>query len=237
MNGSHASSAALATAIAQGASKLSGVEVAVCPPFPYLPSIQNYLAGSAVKWGGQDVSAQSAGAFTGQVSAPMLAELGCSYVLVGHSERRHGLGESPTLVAEKAKQVLIAGMCPVVCVGETLTEREAGRASEVVLTHLDAVISVLGDSVANMVVAYEPVWAIGTGKTASAHDAQAVHATLRERLRRCGAASVPLLYGGSVKPENASQLFSMPDVDGGLIGGAALDAAAFLAICAARQVA
>jgi triosephosphate isomerase (TIM) len=236
MNGTLESSALLAKALATGAAGLHGVEVVVCPPFPFLSLVQSTLAASAVRWGGQDVSSALSGAYTGQVSAPMLREFGCHYVLVGHSERRHGLGETSALVAEKAKRALDAGITPIVCVGETLTEREAGRADAIVVGQIDAVIALLGSALSKIVVAYEPVWAIGTGKTASADDAQAVHATLRHRLDACGASIVPILYGGSVKPDNASQLFAMADIDGGLIGGAALDAEAFLAICAARQV-
>ena len=236
MNGSTAANAALSAAIAQGVSSLRGVEVAVCPPLPYLAQVKGYLQESAVKWGAQDVSAAVGGAYTGQTSAGMLKEFGCSYVLVGHSERRHGLGEDNALVAEKALRVLEAGMTPVVCVGETLAERDAGNAEAVVLAQLEAVILRLKSAVTGIVAAYEPVWAIGTGKTASADDVQAIHAMLRERLVLSKAAAVPLLYGGSVKPDNSASLFSMPDIDGGLIGGAALDAAAFIAICAARQV-
>jgi triosephosphate isomerase (TIM) len=236
MNGNLESSAALAAAVATGAAGLRGVEVVVCPPALFLSRVQTALSASVVRWGGQDVSAAVSGAYTGQVSAPMLKELGCKYVLVGHSERRHGLGETSAQVAEKTKRALETEITPVVCVGETLSEREAGKANSVVLGQLEAVIALLGDSVSKIIVAYEPVWAIGTGKTASAEDAQAVHAVLRQRLDACHAPSVPVLYGGSVKPDNADQLFSMPDIDGGLIGGAALDAAGFLAICAARQV-
>lgn len=236
MNGTLESSALLATAVAAGAAGLRGVEVVVCPPFPFLSRVQTTLTFSAVCWGAQDVSAALSGAYTGQVSAPMLKELGCKYVLVGHSERRHGLGETSVLVAEKAKRALEAGITPVVCVGETLAEREAGNANLVVINQLDAVIALLGDALSKIVVAYEPVWAIGTGKTASADDAQAVHAILRQRLDACNGFSVPILYGGSVKSDNANQLFAMPDIDGGLIGGAALDAEGFLVICAARQV-
>jgi triosephosphate isomerase (TIM) len=236
MNGSLESSASLATAVAAGAAGLRGVEVVVCPAYPFLSRVQTILAPGNVRWGAQDVSVAVSGAYTGQVSAPMLIDLGCKYVLVGHSERRQGLAETSVLVAEKAKRAIEVGITPVVCVGETLAEREAGKADAIVLSQLEAVVTLLGDSVSKMVVAYEPVWAIGTGKTASADDAQAVHATLRHRLDACGALSVPVLYGGSVKPDNAHQLFAMPDIDGGLIGGAALDAMGFLAICAARQV-
>jgi triosephosphate isomerase (TIM) len=235
MNGSLAANATLAKEIAGASAAFSRVEVIVCPPFPYLASMPSAFAASTVKWGAQDVSAAQSGAYTGQVSAPMLKEFGCSYVLVGHSERRQGLGESDTLVAEKAKRALEAGLIPVVCVGETLAQREAGQADAVVLGQLNAVTSLLGQLADRIIVAYEPVWAIGTGKTASAQDAQAIHATLRQKLNTCGAVSVPILYGGSVKADNATSLFAMPDIDGGLIGGAALDAKAFLAICAARQ--
>jgi triosephosphate isomerase (TIM) len=235
MNGAIAANATLAQDINKGWTAAANVELVVCPPFPYLASMHAAFAGSAVKWGAQDVSAAQSGAYTGQVSAAMLKEFGCTYVLVGHSERRQGLGEGDTLVAEKAKRALEAGLIPVVCVGETLAQREAGQADVVVLGQLNAVTSLLGDLADRIIVAYEPVWAIGTGKTASAQDAQAIHATLRQKLNTCGALSVPILYGGSVKADNAASLFAMPDIDGGLIGGAALDAKAFLAICAARE--
>ena len=210
-----------------------GTDVAVCPPFVYLSETAATLAGSDIRWGAQDCSAHEQGAYTGEVSAAMLADLGCRYAIVGHSERRAYHAESDALVADKAQAALARGVTPIVCVGETLAERDAGATQDVVLRQLDAVLAVVGADAARMVVAYEPVWAIGTGRTATPAEAQAVHATLRARLATVGAAGVPLLYGGSVKADNAGALFAMPDIDGGLIGGASLVAADFLAICRA----
>jgi len=209
--------------------------VAVCPPFVYLSEVVAALQGSAIAVGSQDVSTQVQGAYTGEVAAPMVRELGASYAIVGHSERRAYHGETDQLVADKAKAALAHGLIPIVCVGETLAEREAGQTEVVVGRQLQAVIATLGDAIAQVVVAYEPVWAIGTGKTASPEQAQAVHAALRAQLTsaHADAARVPLLYGGSVKPDNAAQLFGQPDIDGGLIGGAALKAADFVAIARA----
>jgi triosephosphate isomerase len=204
--------------------------MAVCVPFPYLVQARDALSGSAVAWGAQDVSAHADGAYTGEVAASMLADLGCRYALCGHSERRQHHGESDALVAAKAGASLAAGITPIVCVGETLAEREAHRTQDVVLRQLSAVVEALGDRLRDVVVAYEPVWAIGTGRTATPQTAQDVHATLRESLRRRGADGVRLLYGGSVKAANAAALMAMPDVDGALVGGASLDANEFLTI-------
>jgi len=202
----------------------------VCVPYPYLWQAQAALSGSVIGWGAQDVSQYAGGAYTGEVSAAMVAEFGCRYALVGHSERR-ARGETEAAVADKAAAALAAGLTPIVCVGETLAQREAGSTGAVVLGQLDAVADRLGDRIAAVVLAYEPVWAIGTGLTASPDQAQTVHRLLRERLG--AAATVPLLYGGSVKPDNAAALFACQDVDGALVGGASLKADEFLAIARA----
>jgi triosephosphate isomerase len=190
-------------------------------------------------WGAQDVSCQQPGAYTGEVCASMLQDFGCRYVIVGHSERRAYHGETSELVARKAQSALDAGLTPIVCVGETLVQREAGQTMEVVGTQLDAVLAQVGpEGMGKLVLAYEPVWAIGTGKTATPAMAQEVHAALREKLRACNAAAaenVLVLYGGSMKPDNAADLMAQPDIDGGLIGGAALKAADFLSIIRAAQ--
>jgi triosephosphate isomerase len=233
MNGSRAANATLLSGIVEG---LDGAAAAcaVCVPAPFLAQCESALAGTPVAWGAQDVSANANGAFTGEVSAAMLAEHGCSYVIVGHSERRAYHGESNELVAKKAVAALAAGMTPIVCVGETLEQREAGQTQQVVSRQFDAVLALLADAdIAKIVVAYEPVWAIGTGKTATPAMAQEVHAQLRAQLKQKNAAAaetVQLLYGGSMKPDNARELMAQPDIDGGLIGGAALKAPDFLAI-------
>jgi triosephosphate isomerase len=210
-------------------------DVAVCVPFPYLFEAAATLAASDIRWGAQDVSAHEQGAYTGEVSAAMLAECGCRYTLVGHSERRAYHGESDQLVADKAKALLARGVTPIVCVGETLAERDAGQTEAVVKRQLAAVIHTLAHCAGEIVVAYEPVWAIGTGRTATPEQAQAVHAVLRAQLQAATghADRMHILYGGSVKPDNAATLFAMPDIDGGLIGGASLKAADFVAICRA----
>lgn len=232
MNGSLSRNAELLGAIAAAALP-EEAEVAVCPPFPYLQQCRDALQGTSVGWGAQDVSEHECGAFTGEVAVSMLLDLGCRYAIVGHSERRAMHGETDDLVARKAQVVLAAGLVPVVCVGETLEEREAGLTHAVVLRQLDAVLDLLGNQSTGIVLAYEPVWAIGTGKTATPSEAQAVHAQLRLRLVEVGAGDVPILYGGSVKPDNAGELFQSPDIDGGLIGGAALKSGDFLNIVAA----
>ena len=233
MNGGLADNAARLGGLAGGWKAPAGREIAVCAPFPYLAQVQSALAGSAVAWGAQDVSAHASGAYTGEVSAGMLAEFGCRYAIVGHSERRQLHGERDGTVAAKAKAALSAGLTPIVCVGETLAERDAGATESVVIRQLAAVADALGGDLGRIVLAYEPVWAIGTGRTASPAEAQAVHATLRARLAGAGARDVAVLYGGSVKAANAAALYVMPDVDGGLIGGASLDAKEFLAIALA----
>ncbi|MEO5735148.1 MAG: triose-phosphate isomerase [Rubrivivax sp.] len=233
MNGSRPANAELLAAL-RAAGPL-GCEAAVCVPFVFLSDTAATLAGGDVRWGAQDVSAQKQGAYTGEVSAAMLAEAGCRYVLVGHSERRAMHHESDALVAQKAQAALAAGITPVVCVGETLAEHEAGQSEAVVKRQLSAVIHTLAHCAAEMVVAYEPVWAIGSGLTATPEQAQAVHAVLRAQLQAATGrgASMKILYGGSAKPDNAAALFARPDIDGGLIGGAALKAADFIAICRA----
>lgn len=209
--------------------------VAVCPPMVFLADVADALQGSVIAVGTQDIAVQAQGAYTGEVAGPMICEFGAKYAIVGHSERRSYHAESDQLVADKAKAALSHGLVPIVCVGETLAEREADQTETVVGRQLQVVIDALGGDIARVVVAYEPVWAIGTGKTASPAQAQAVHAYLRAQLAKATAqaADIPLLYGGSVKPDNAVELFSQPDINGGLIGGAALKAADFVAIARA----
>lgn len=233
MHGSHKSNAELLAGITEA--RPFACDVAVCVPYPYLSETAVALASSDLRWGAQDCSAHEQGAYTGEVSVAMLAEFGCRYVIVGHSERRAYHGESDQLVADKAKAALARGVTPIVCVGETLAEREAGETELVVKRQLSAVIHALAHCAGEMVVAYEPVWAIGTGLTATPEQAQSVHAVLRAQLRAATpqADSMSILYGGSVKPDNAGILFAQADIDGGLIGGAALKAADFVAICRA----
>ena len=237
MHGRLAENAALLQAVAKGAGELpADVRVGVCVPTPYLAQAQSLLEGSRVMWGVQDVSAFTQGAYTGEVSAQMVTDFAATFAIVGHSERRAYHRESAELVAVKTQRALEAGLTPIVCVGETLDEREAGATEQVVGAQLDEVLAKLSvQEAARIVVAYEPVWAIGTGKSATAGQAQAVHAFLRGRLAAKGAevASVPLLYGGSVKPDNSEELFRQQDIDGGLIGGASLKDQDFLAICKA----
>ena len=235
MNGGLRQNDALLGDLRAGWKVTVGRSLAVCVPFPYLWQAQAALSGSGIAWGAQDLSERPSGAHTGDVSASMVAEFGCAYAIVGHSERRAQHGESDAVVARKAAAALAAGLQPIVCVGETLAERDAGQTEAVVLRQFDAVVVQLGDKLAQAVVAYEPVWAIGTGRNATPDQAQAVHGLLRRRLREVSAvvAGVPLLYGGSVKASNARALFACPDVDGGLVGGASLDAAEFLAIASA----
>ena len=233
MNGSRLANAELLTALL--AARPFTSDVAVCTPAVYLTETAATLAGSDIRWGAQDVSSHEHGAYTGELSAAMLAECGCRYALVGHSERRAMHGETDEIVAAKAQAALAKGVTPVVCVGETLAERDTGQTETVVKRQLSAVIHTLAHCAAEMVVAYEPVWAIGTGRTASPEQAQAVHAVLRAQLQAATgrATSMRILYGGSVKADNAALLFSQPDIDGGLIGGASLKAADFVAICRA----
>jgi triosephosphate isomerase (TIM) len=235
MHGSRASNRALLEAVQGGIAGLAGVECAVCVPFPYLDEVAGQLRGTPVAWGAQNVSEHAKGAYTGEVSAPMLVEFGCKYVIVGHSERRQLFGESDSQAAAKFAAALDAHLTPILCVGETLEEREAGRTEKAVARQLDEVLTTTGvEAFSGAVVAYEPVWAIGTGKTATPEQAQEVHALIRRKIFN----GTRILYGGSVKPDNAAAIFAMPDVDGGLIGGASLAAGDFLAIVkAAAQAA
>ncbi|HEU4621027.1 MAG TPA: triose-phosphate isomerase [Burkholderiaceae bacterium] len=228
MNGSVASNAALLQAI-RGAAP-SGARLGVCVPTPYLAQTREQLQGSTVLWGAQDCSAHASGAYTGEVSAAMLVEFGCAMCIVGHSERRAYHGESNELVAAKARAVAAAGMRPVVCVGETLEQRDAGHTFAVVDAQLRTVLEQARDAARSMILAYEPVWAIGTGRSATPDQAQEVHAYLRGVLAANELGMTPVLYGGSVKASNAASLFAMPDIDGGLIGGASLVAEEFLSI-------
>ncbi len=237
MNGSRSESAALLDGVKKGVSSASKAEVAVCPPFILVPLAAEKLAGSAVAWGGQNLSVHKSGAYTGEISGPMLKDYGCTYVIVGHSERRTLYGENDALVAEKYAAAQTAGLIPILCVGETLQEREANQTEAVVARQLDAVFEKHGiGSFAKAVIAYEPVWAIGTGKTASPQQAQDVHRFIRGRLAardKAVAESMRILYGGSMKGSNAGELLAQPDIDGGLIGGASLQAEEFLTICRA----
>jgi triosephosphate isomerase len=205
----------------------------------FIPETEKLLAGSVIAWGGQDLSAELSGAFTGEVAASMLQDFGCKYVIVGHSERRTYHAESDELVAKKYAVARAAGLVPILCVGETLQEREAGTTETVVARQLDAVIALEGvEALADGVIAYEPVWAIGTGKTATPEQAQEVHAFIRGRIAEKSAEvaeGLRILYGGSMKPDNAKELIEKPDIDGGLIGGASLKAEAFLGICTAAN--
>jgi triosephosphate isomerase len=237
MNGSSAANAELVAGIIAGVPEGSGFSLLVCPPFPYLASVVAQADGSAVKVGAQNVSEHEKGAFTGEVAPGMLSDLGCDYVIVGHSERRALYGETSAQVAGKFQAAQAAGVTPILCVGETLEEREAGTTEQVIDEQLDAVLNTAGvNAFAAAVIAYEPVWAIGTGMTATPEQAQDVHAHIRARLVEQSAeiaASVQILYGGSMKGENAAGLLTKPDIDGGLIGGASLKAEDFLAIAEA----
>jgi len=232
MHGRRAANKALLEAIVSGIAGDAEVECTVCAPYPYLAEVAGQLRGTLVSWGAQNVSEHAQGAYTGEVSAPMLAEFDCRYVIVGHSERRQLYGETDSAVALKFCAVQASGMTPILCVGESLEEREAGRTEATVARQLGIVLAKAGIAAfAGAVVAYEPVWAIGTGRTASPEQAQAVHALVRATVLP----ETRLLYGGSVKPSNAAAMFAMPDVDGGLIGGASLAAEEFLGILRAAQ--
>ncbi len=237
MHGSRRANAALLDALVPALAGLGELETAVCVPFPYLGETAARLAGSKLALGAQNLSEFASGAHTGEVAAAMLSEFGCKFVLVGHSERRALYGETDAQVAAKFAQAQKSGLTPILCVGETLEERDAGRTEQVVGRQLDAVLGAAGaEAMGKAVLAYEPVWAIGTGRTASPQQAQQVHAFLRARvagLAQGVAGALRILYGGSVKPGNAAEIFSMDDVDGGLIGGASLVADDFLAICKA----
>ncbi|MBI5918363.1 MAG: triose-phosphate isomerase [Nitrosomonadales bacterium] len=239
MHGSLEQNKALLDALVSGVTQSEMSECAVCVPFPYLCQAQMELVGSPIKWGAQDVHPLHQGAYTGEVSAKMLLDFGCQYVIVGHSERRTLYGESNELVAEKFAAAHASGLIPILCVGETLEQRENGVTEQIISKQLDAVLSLVGEhSLDNAVIAYEPVWAIGTGKTASPEQAQHVHLFIRQRLAERDAQlanKMRILYGGSVKAANAVELFGMPDIDGGLIGGASLIAEDFLAICRAAK--
>ena len=237
LNGSSAITEKLINGILSGMSNVTAADVVICPPYPYMALAQSLLQGGSIFLGGQDVSDQESGAYTGEVSAAMLAEFDCHYVIVGHSERRAIFGESDEFTAQKFVAAQKGGLVPILCVGELLEERESGITEDVVARQLDAIINASGvASLSNSVIAYEPVWAIGTGKTASPDQAQAVHEFIRSRIAESDssvAEKVQILYGGSVKPGNAAELFAKPDIDGGLIGGAALKAEDFLGICSA----
>lgn len=237
MHGTRASANALLEALLSASAP--PCEVIVIPPAIYLADLVREFSAKGIGFGAQDVSAQAQGAYTGEIAATMVADIGARYALVGHSERRQYHAESNELVAAKFAQAQAAALVPILCVGETLQQRDAGQTEAVIAAQLDAVMArSTAASLSNAVLAYEPVWAIGTGRTATPAQAQAVHAFIRGKIRREDATisgSLPILYGGSVKPGNAAELFAQPDVDGGLIGGASLVAADFLAICAAAR--
>ena len=237
MNGDRATNEALLNGIKAGIGDVKQSEVAVCAPFVYLADVQRQLEASPIRWGSQDVSAEPKGAFTGEVSVTMLKDFGCHYAIVGHSERRSLHGEDNDTVARKFAAAREGGIRPILCVGETLAEREADTTEQVVSAQLDAVMDAVGPAaLADGVIAYEPVWAIGTGHTATPEQAQAMHAFIRQRVADRDAATADalrILYGGSMKGANAADLMAQPDIDGGLIGGASLDADEFLTICRA----
>jgi len=238
MNGDKAGSAQLLDGIIAGMGDVKQTEVAVCPPYVLIPLAAEKLAGSNIAYGGQDLNVNESGAFTGEISGPMLKDFGCHYVIVGHSERRTYYGESDQIVADKFGAAQAHGLVPILCIGETLEEREAGQTEAVVDRQLQAVLDKHGiAAMNNAVIAYEPVWAIGTGKTATPEQAQEVHAFIRSRLAEVDktvAEGCRILYGGSMKPDNALELRKQPDIDGGLIGGASLKAEDFLGICTAE---
>ncbi len=239
MNGSLESVRSLLDGIKNGIGAVNNAEVAVCPPYVYIPEAQKKLSGTEIGWGGQDLSIEASGAFTGEVAASMLNDFGCKYVIVGHSERRTYHAESDELVAKKFAVARDAGLTPILCVGETLEQRESGITNDVVARQMNAVIDLVGiDALSDGVIAYEPVWAIGTGVTASPEQAQEVHAFIRGLVADKSAEVaevIRILYGGSMKPDNAKELIEKPDIDGGLIGGAALKAEDFLGICTAAN--
>ena len=239
MHGSLATNERLLDAVLQAMPASNAVAAAVCVPFPYLAQARERLSGTPIAWGAQNLSQHGHGAYTGEVSASMLADFGCRYAIVGHSERRGLYGETDAVVAAKFDAALKAGLTPILCLGETLDQREAGVTAQVVSTQLDAVMDACGAAtLGRAVVAYEPVWAIGTGRTATPEQAQEVHAMIRERVAARDAAvakGLQILYGGSVKAQNARELFSRADIDGGLIGGASLSADEFLSICQAAD--
>jgi triosephosphate isomerase len=237
MNGDKAMADALCAGIVSGAESLGNVDVLLCPPYTLLHSVGSSIQGSSCHLGAQDMDVNKNGAFTGQISSEMLKDCGCEYVILGHSERRTIYGESDALVADKVKAAVENGLTAILCVGETRQEREAGITEQVISRQVQAVIDIAGIEFFNqMVIAYEPVWAIGTGLTASPEQAQQVHKSIRDQLAAIDAdvaSACRILYGGSMKPENARELLAKPDIDGGLIGGASLNADDFLAICQA----
>lgn len=237
MNGSKSSVVRLLDGIKAGLSQVTNADLAVCAPAIFIHLVEEQLEGSAIAWGGQDMSLQASGAFTGEISASMLLDFGCRFVILGHSERRTYHAEIDELVADKVEVARKAGLTPIFCIGETLGEREQGITEQVVARQLDAYINKYGiDGLGDTVIAYEPVWAIGTGKTATPDQAQDVHAFIRNRIaakNKAVADKIRILYGGSMKPDNAAELMAKPDIDGGLIGGAALKAEDFLGIAKA----
>lgn len=239
MNGSREESASLLADIVAGMGNVNKAEVVVCPPTILIPLAAKKLSGSDVKFGGQNLDYHTVGAYTGEISGPMLKDAGCTYVIVGHSERRSYYGEDDDLVARKFEAAQEHSLIPILCVGETLDEREADQTEEVVARQLDVVLENLGiEVIKKAVIAYEPVWAIGTGKTATKEQAQDVHKFIRDKLTALDAAIASdcrILYGGSMKPENAKELIAQADIDGGLIGGASLKAEDFLGICTAAN--
>lgn len=238
MNGSREQNAALVAEIVSllpAAVTSSQVQIVLCPAFPYLDQVRNAIAGTGLQLGAQNVSEADKGAFTGEVSAQMLADMDCKFVIIGHNERRRLQGETDARVAQKFVAAQSAGLVPILCVGESVQEREQGQHLQVITRQLGAVVDQVGlAAFANAVVAYEPVWAVGTGKTATPAQAEEVHRHIRQQLGSCGA-TVPVLYGGSVKAHNAKELFALADIDGALLGGASLDAQEFLTICAAAD--
>jgi triosephosphate isomerase len=239
MNGSRASISELLNGLKAGIGQVTTAEVAVCAPSIYLPDTQAQLDGTPIRWGAQDVSVHASGAYTGEIAGSMLKDFGCHYAIIGHSERRAYHGETDEVVAQKFAAARASGLVPILCVGETLEEREQGVMEQVVGRQLDAVVAHCGiEMVGEGVIAYEPVWAIGTGKTASKEQAQDVHAFIRGRLAASSqsvADNMRILYGGSMNPKNAAELVAQPDIDGGLIGGASLKAQDFLAVCSAAN--
>jgi len=238
MNLDRAAAVALAEDVAKGAAGVEGVDVAVCPPFVYIDPVAKVLQGSKVGLGAQDMYHEAKGAFTGEISAAMLCDVGCKYVILGHSERRHVLGETDEAINKKVRAALAAKLTPIVCVGELLAEREAGKTLDVIRRQfMGSLAGLSAEEMAITVIAYEPVWAIGTGKTATPEQAEQVHADLRrimaDRYNKQVAEQVRIQYGGSVTPDNAAQLLAQPDIDGALVGGASLKTAAFMAIVGA----
>ena len=239
LNGNKQSVTGLIEGILGGIQDVKKAEVAVCPPYVYLPQVADMLKDSPVQWGAQNVSEHDSGAFTGEIAVSMLNDFACKYTIIGHSERRSIYGETDDQIVQKFAALKAAGIIPILCVGELLEEREAGKTEEVVGRQVDAVLNVAGiEQFKNTVIAYEPVWAIGTGVTATPEQAQEVHAFIRQRLAAKDsdvANGVQILYGGSVKPDNAAELFAKQDIDGGLIGGASLQVDGFLSICYAAN--